>query len=72
MAATYDKGKIPWRSVMATDKSGFLKDKIKDKYNVPGVPYCLFVHPGGFMEAVDVRKVTELDRLYKTLQIDIN
>ena len=32
------------------------------------VPYYLFVHPGGFMERMEVQNITELDYLYKTVQ----
>ena len=58
------KENIPWRSVLATDDIG----NIREKYNVPGVPYCLFVHPGGFMEPIDIRNISELNYLYKTVQ----
>jgi len=58
------KENIPWRSVLAEDETG----KIQEKYHVRGIPYCLFVHPGGFMEPIDVRVSTELNYLYKAVQ----
>jgi len=58
------KENIPWRSVLAVDDI----DNIKEKYFVQGVPYCLFVHPGGFMEPINVRNTTESTYLYKTIR----
>ncbi|MCL1934328.1 MAG: TlpA family protein disulfide reductase [Candidatus Azobacteroides sp.] len=58
------KENIPWRSVLAVDNI----NNIRERYYVPGVPYCLFVHTGGFMEPIDVRSTTELNYLYKTVQ----
>ena len=57
---------IPWRSVTATDNVKI----IRKKYNVPHIPYCLFVRPGGLIEAVDVRNATERDYIYRTVQIN--
>ena len=54
------KENIPWRSLLAEDDV----DNIIEKYHVFGVPYCLFVHPGGFMEAIDVRNNEDKDKLY--------
>jgi len=60
------KENIPWRSVLAEDND---IDNIIEKYHVPALPHCLFVHPSdGFMEQIDVRNATELDYLYKTVQ----
>jgi len=58
------KENITWRSVLAVDDV----NNIREKYHVPGVPYSLLVHPGGFMEPIDVRNTTELNYLYKTVQ----
>jgi len=61
------KENIPWRSVITEDDT----DNIIEKYHVPAIPYCLFVHPsGGLMEQIDVRNTTELDYLYKTVQVE--
>jgi len=59
------KENIPWRSVLAEDND---IDNIIEKYHVPALPHCLFVHPGGFMEKIDVRNTPELNHLYKTVQ----
>jgi thiol-disulfide isomerase/thioredoxin len=54
------KENIPWRSVLAEDNI----DNIIEKYHVLGTPYCLFVHPDGFMESIDVRIKEDKDKLY--------
>ena len=58
------KEDIPWRNVLAEEYINY----IREKYHIPGVPYCLFVHPGGFMEPIDVRDTAKLNYLYKTVQ----
>ena len=60
------KENIPWRSVLAEDDV----DNIIEKYHVLEIPYCLFVHIDGFMEAIDVRNTSELNYLYKTVLAD--
>ena len=55
------KENIPWRSVLAEDDD---IDNIIEKYHVAGIPYCLLVHPGGFLEPIDVRNQEDKDKLY--------
>jgi len=58
------KENILWRSVLAESDI----ENIREKYHVFGVPYCLFVHPDGFMEPMDVRNTNELNYLYETVE----
>ena len=60
------KENITWRSVVTANDID--NNNIKEKYYVHGVPYCLFIHPGGFMEPIDVRKTEELSYLYQAVK----
>ena len=58
------KENIPWRCVLAEDEV----DYIINKYHVWEIPYCIMVHPGGFMELIHVPNIAELNYLYTTVQ----
>ncbi|QNL49827.1 TlpA family protein disulfide reductase [Olivibacter sp. SDN3] len=55
---------IPWRSVLAAGNINY----IREKYFVSAIPYCLFVHPGGVKEPVEIRQTKVQSYLYRTIK----
>jgi len=53
---------IPWRSLVALDKSAAMYDE----YAFFGIPYAILAHPNSLkMEVLDVRKEGDKQRLYE-------
>jgi len=58
------KEQIPWRCVLAMkDVKG-----ISDKYTAQTIPLSLLVHPNGYMEIIDLRKIDDKEKLYRLLR----
>ena len=58
------KEQIPWRCVLAMkDVKG-----ISDKYTAQTIPLSLLVHPNGYMEIIDLRKIDDKEKLYKLVR----
>jgi len=59
------KNDIKWRTLFAyTDIN-----KIKEKYFIEGIPYNVLVYPNQDMEIIDVRKKTDILKLYSTIKL---
>jgi len=58
------KEQIPWRCVLAMrDVKG-----ISDKYTAQTIPLSLLVHPNGYLEIIDLRKIDDKEKLYKLVR----
>jgi hypothetical protein len=57
--ALLKKEEIPWRSVLAADKT----NEVEQKYTVQSIPLVLLVEPNGTFERIDLNKQSDLDKL---------
>jgi thiol-disulfide isomerase/thioredoxin len=57
--ALLKKEEIPWRSVLAADKT----NEMEQKYTVQTIPLVLLIQPNGTYERIDLNRQNDLDKL---------
>lgn len=57
--ALLKKEEIPWRSVLAADKT----NEMEQKYTVQTIPLALLIEPNGTYERIDLNRQNDLDKL---------
>jgi thiol-disulfide isomerase/thioredoxin len=63
--ALLKKEEIPWRSVLAADKT----NEVEQKYTVQTIPLELLIEPDGTYEPIDLYRQSDLDKLCNMLRI---
>lgn len=58
------KYEIPWRSLMALEHLG----EVRDLYTVQGIPLSYLVYPNGRFEKIDLRKEADKKKLYQIVE----